>query len=468
MKETLSGLIQMASAVAPPGRTHLDEVTMRRLRGLTRALIAAKPDAAAEHARFLAIGQRTLTVPEADVAAPLRAATVLVTGGTGCVGSALMAQIAARYPARLVSVSRGVTGTGWPRVDGAEYLSADVTDVASLYELVGAVRPDVIFHVAAQRDPGLAERDVHRTVSTNVLGTRNVLAAARRAGVGQVVHASTGKALRPYSPEMYTASKRAAEWLLAETVRRSDLLCSVARFAHVVDNSLIYRRLHAWAAASADAAYADTSAADGGGVIRLHSPDIAFYAQSALEAAQLMLLACAGARRGELRVHAITNLGWPVSLLDLALAVLAEHGTRTALYLSGYDAGYEEVPFPGLYDPKTAGDVSPLLNAYEAAALADGPPVAPGVDAFRLEFAPDTRRGKLLLALDSCCEYSRDPGLVRGALCELSWSLLDGTLRAAPPGVLGRSAVIAKAHWDTMTPEHRQVLDAICGVAGTG
>jgi hypothetical protein len=29
-----------------------------------------------------------------------------------------------------------------------------------------------------------------------------------------------------------------------------------------------------------------------GGVIRLHSPDIAFYVQSALESAQLLLLAC--------------------------------------------------------------------------------------------------------------------------------------------------------------------------------
>jgi nucleoside-diphosphate-sugar epimerase len=467
MNEALSGLIQIARDVAPPGGTHLDEVTMRQLRGLTRALIAASPDAAAEHARFLAIAQRGLSLPEAEVADRLRGATVLVTGGTGCVGSALMAQVAARRPARLVSVSRGVTGAGWPRIDDAEYLSADIRDIMSLCGLVAAVRPDVIFHVAAQRDPGLAEREVHRTVSTNVLGTRNVLAAARRGGVRQVVHASAGKALRPYSPETYTASKRAAEWLLAETALRSDLLCSAARFTHVVDNSIIYRRLRAWAA--------DAGAARGGrdrtgspaaaGLIRLHSPDIAFYAQSALESAQLLLLACAGARRGEFLVHAITDLGWPVSLLDLALAVVAEHGSRTALYFSGYDAGYEEVPFPGLYSPLTADDVSPLLNAYEAAALTGGTTAVAGVDQFRLEFAQDGRRGKLLLALDGCCEQSRDPGLLRGALGELSWSLLDGTLRAAPPEALARSARIAKAHWDTMSPDHRRVLEAICDAA---
>ena len=39
----------------------------------------------------------------------------------------------------------------------------------------------------------------------------------------------------------------------------------------------------------------------------------------------------------------------------------------TPIYISGYDRGYEPIPFPGLYDPLTAGEVSPLLSAFEAA-----------------------------------------------------------------------------------------------------
>jgi FlaA1/EpsC-like NDP-sugar epimerase len=154
-----------------------------------------------------------------------------------------------------------------------------------------------VFHVAAQRDPGLAEIEVHRTVSTNVLGTRTVLTAAAEAGVPQVVCASTGKALRPYSPDMYTASKRAAEWVASGVAAGSGMLISVGRFTHVLDNSIIYKRLLSWADESAE-------------VIRLHSPDIAFYVQSALESAQLLLLACLGAERPEFRVFAISDLGW--------------------------------------------------------------------------------------------------------------------------------------------------------------
>jgi nucleoside-diphosphate-sugar epimerase len=433
-------------AVAPAGQRRLDGTTLRQLRELTQSLTAAKPGAAEEHARFLAIAERGLCLPEAELADRLRDATVLVTGGTGCIGSMLMAQLAARCPGRLVSVSRGVTA-GWPRHADAEYRNADVRDRAVMDGLISEVKPDVVFHVAAQRDPGLAEVEVHRTVSTNVLGTRTVLTAAAEAGVPQVVCASTGKALRPYSPDMYTASKRAAEWVASGVAASSDMLISAGRFTHVLDNSIIYKRLLSWA----DEA--------GEGVIRLHSPDIAFYVQSAHESAQLLLLACLGSQRGEFRVYAISDLGWPVSLLDLALAVLASSSSATPIYLSGYDRGYEEIPFPGLYDPVTAGDVSPLLNAFEAAAVVGSP--CPMVDAFRMDMAPEPRAAKLLTALAEVSDRTQDLGTVRAALNELSWSLLDCTLRAAPGQALMRSAAMARRHSDSLGADHRRILEAI-------
>ena len=437
-------IITKMREVAPPGQQVLDDETMGTLRDLTRSLIAARTSAAEEHARFLSIAERGLCLPEAQLAERLQDKTVMVTGGTGCIGSTLISQLVIRRPGRLVSVSRGVSDSRL-RHPGVEYRSADVRDRDALDRLIGDVRPDLIFHVAAQRDPGLAEVEVHRTVSTNVLGTRNVLIAAAEAGVPQVVCASTGKALRPYSPDMYTASKRAAEWVSAGLATGTGMLVSAGRFTHVLDNSIIYQRLHEWA--------------KGSGAIRLHSPEIAFYVQSALESAQLLLLACLGATRGEYRIHAISDLGWPVSLMDLALAVLASSGSATPVYVSGYDRGYEEIPFPGLYDPLTAGDVSPLLNAFEAAAIVDPP--CPMLDAFRMDMAPEPRAVKLLSALAEVCDRTQDPGIVRGTLNELSWSMLDATLRAAPRQALMRSAAMAQRHGDSLCADHRRVLEAI-------
>jgi nucleoside-diphosphate-sugar epimerase len=341
-----------------------------------------------------------------------------------------------------VSVSRGCAGG--PRLDGAEYVCADVRNLGRLTAVFGDIRPDVVFHVAAQRDPGLAEHEVHRTVTTNVLGTRNVIAAAARSGVSQVVCASTGKALRPYSPDVYTASKRVTEWLLSRAAARGGASYSAVRFTHVVDNSIIHARLLEWCK---------------GGVIRLHSPDAVFYAQSALESAQLLLGASVGAGVGALRLHAITDLGWPVSLLDMALGVLARTGSNAPIYLSGYDHGYEAVPFPGLYDPETAGAVSPLLNTFEAAQAGCSP--CPGADAFPLEVAPVPEVAERMQALDEVCARTHLPGPVRAALDELSWSLLDATLKAVPCQALVRAAALIAPHRDSLNAEHRRLLAVI-------
>jgi len=443
---TVSEIVGRMRDVAPPRQSSLDDTTLGQLRELTQALIAAKDGAAEEHARFLAIRERGLCLPEEALSDRLRDATVLVTGGTGCIGSMLISQLAARRAGRIVSVCRGVTNA-YPRHADVEYRNADVRDRVAMDRLISEVKPDLVFHVAAQRDPGLAEVEVHRTVSTNVLGTRAVLTAAAEAGVPQVVCASTGKALRPYSPDMYTASKRAAEWVASGVAASSDMLISAGRFTHVLDNSIIYKRLLSWADET------------GEGLIRLHSPDIAFYVQSALESAQLLLLACLGSERGEFRVYAISDLGWPVSLMDLALAVLARSGSATPIYISGYDRGYEEIPFPGLYDPVTAGDVSPLLNAFEAGALVGSP--CPMVNGFRVDMAPEPRAAKLLTELAEACDRTQDPATVRGALNDLSWSLLDCTLRAAPCQALMRSAAMAKRHSNSLGADHRRILEAI-------
>jgi nucleoside-diphosphate-sugar epimerase len=439
---TISEIITAMREAAPAGQQDLDPAVLGELRGLTQTLAAAKPGAAEERERFLALRERAIPVPEAELAAWLGGATVLVTGGTGCIGSALMAQVARWSPRRIVSVSRGLMRR-WPRVDSAEYAHADIRDRESLAAVFAAVRPDVVFHLAAQRDPGLAEDEVHRTVSTNVLGTSHVLAAAEDTGVARVIVASTGKALRPYSREVYTASKRAVEWLVADAARNGSASYAAVRFTHAVDNSIIYDRLVGWCQ---------------DGVIRLHDPDIMFYAQSALEAAQLMLVAGLSARRGELRAHAITDLGWPVSLLDLALGVMLKTGSHAPVYFSGYDAGYESVPFPGLYDPRTAGEVSPLLNAFEAPTVERT--LCPATDDFSVLFSASSRDRAPLRELREACGTGQSAP-VREALDCLSWWLLDSMLNVVPRDTLARMASLTAQFEARLSPEYQRILAAL-------
>lgn len=442
-------------AAAPAGQSQPDRAAVAVLRSLTADLIAARPGAVAEAERFQATSLRSIPGAGPGLEDWLADRTILVTGGTGCIGSALLALLTRAGPRRLVSVSRGVTD-GWPRLPHTEYRHADIADAAALADVFADTGPDVVFHLAGQRDPGRAERAVAETVRVNVFGTRNVAELAAEHGVTEVICASSGKALRPYSESVYTATKRIAECLLAQCAARGVGRYSSVRFTHVVDNSIVHRRIRQWAAAR-------------DGVLRLHDPETMFYAQSARESAQLMLYAGLHARPGVLRSYAVRDLGWPVSLLDLAIGTLCRVGSIQPIYFSGHDPGYEVAPFPGLYDPHTAGDVSPLFNGLEALHAEQDPDH--GVDACTVSLELSRVPDEHLLRLEQACwtaTTTEHTGLaadrtdaVRAALDELSWAVFSAALAAAPKAALLRAIRLTEPHAGELSCEHARMLEAI-------
>ena len=321
-------------------------------------------------------------------------------------------------PRRLVSLARGVTEpSGW--VAGVEYREADLRDRAAVDRVLAEVRPSTVYHVAAQRDPGAAEAAVHRTLTTNVLGTQNVVAAAQRHEVGRLVYGSTGKAMRPYTRDTYAASKKVGEWLLG-AASHSGMSCAAARFTHVVDNSIIRRRLGDWIA--------------DGSPIRLHAPDIVFYVQSARESAQLLLTAGLEAEPGRFSIHVINDLGYPIDLLDLAVGANLAMGRLSPVFLCGFEPGYQERAYPAVFDPAVSPDFSALLNGFESA-MAGRSATTAGVDRFALRVTNSARIRLRLRALDRACTASEGPSGHAG-----------GTRRALVGHARRRARVLARGH----------------------
>jgi NAD(P)-dependent dehydrogenase (short-subunit alcohol dehydrogenase family) len=436
----------MCEAV-PPGRMTLTAADLAKLGALTRALVDARPEAAEEARRYHSIGERSLELDDAEVRGWIAGKRVLVTGGTGCIGSTLLGQLVNYGAARITSISRGQTRQ-WPRHEGVVYLHADVTDPTGLAVVFDQARPDLVFHLAGQREPGLAEREVQLTLGTNLLGTVLVTRACAKFGVAELVAASTGKALRPYSREVYTASKRLAEWALASIAAGSGMTVSTCRYTHVVDNSIVHRRLLEWARR---------------GVVRLHDPATVFYVQSARESARLMLISGLRARPAIANVTAIRDLGWPVSLVDLALGTLREQCSDSPIYFSGHDPGYECVPFPGLYDPATAGDLSPLLSVFDTAAdiVKDD-----DIDVAALIPQSGAITDALVSRLGRICQQA-DPAVARSVLDELSWQAFDATLAGLPSRTLQRIARRTDAYGDELTCDHSRMLTRIRDFAGS-
>src|SRR3954452_2882723 len=120
----------------------------------------------------------------------------LVTGGAGFIGSNLVDALL-EESAEVDVVDTLVTGRRSNLEEGALDRGArlhevDITDKAALTALVADVAPDVIFHLAAQIDVRKSIEDPAFDALVNVVGTINVLEAARQAGVGRVVKTSTG------------------------------------------------------------------------------------------------------------------------------------------------------------------------------------------------------------------------------------------------------------------------------------
>ena len=163
----------------------------------------------------------------------------IVTGGAGFIGSHVVDALLGREYA--VTVVDDLSSGERRRVAAeAAFEQLDIVDVEPLRALVDAIRPQVIFHLAAQASVIASVEDPGRDCDVNVKGTLNVLQAARAHGA-PVVFTSTGGALygdeaprptderqipAPLSP--YGASKWAAEayvksWSLAGGIPNATL-----------------------------------------------------------------------------------------------------------------------------------------------------------------------------------------------------------------------------------------------------
>jgi UDP-glucose 4-epimerase len=115
----------------------------------------------------------------------------IVTGGAGFIGSHVVDALVARGD-EVTVVDSLVRGSRENVSSGAELLVRDIRE--PLDELFDAVRPEVVFHLAAQIDIRVSVERPVEDAEVNVLATVGILEAARSHGA-QVVFASTGGAI---------------------------------------------------------------------------------------------------------------------------------------------------------------------------------------------------------------------------------------------------------------------------------
>jgi FlaA1/EpsC-like NDP-sugar epimerase len=273
--------------------------------------------------------RRAPVMGTAATAAVVSGKVVLITGAGGSIGFELARQVANGAPAHLVLLGHGENSLfeaegrlrqSFPGVRVSTVI-VDTRNVERLRQVFDRVRPAVVFHAAAHKHVPLMEQNPEEAVTNNVLGTRNVVREAIRAGVQRLVMISTDKAVAPTS--VMGATKRLAETIVRRAARDHGRAFVVVRFGNVLGSR-------------GSVVHTFKAQIEAGGPVTVTHPEMTRYFMTIPEAVHLVLQASGAGRGGELFV---LDMGEPVKITDLA---------RDLITLSGFDEDEVPIEFTGV------------------------------------------------------------------------------------------------------------------------
>lgn len=352
-------IIDRIQQLVPPGSPEpQDPEILAALQTLTAQLIRAyQADGQLESEPFSDVRDRTIYLYASAVKSKIRGKTILITGGEGCVGSFLIEKLLELGATKIISADKARCQNPEENlpifnIEGlVTFYATDIRNFQALKHIFEVEKPAIVFHLAAQRSPGLAEIQIRETVTTSLLGTQNVIQLCEEYAAENCVFSSTGKTSRYFTTEVYAASKKFAEWQFAKAAQEGNATYGMVRFTHMLENSLFCEQM--------------SKKAQQGMTVNVHAPHRYVTAQNLIEAVHLLLNALVVSIPGKLKFVAVRNLGWPTETLEVALYKILESGKNLPIYFQGLLPGYEEPFFLGQFDWSKPTDIHLLINVLE-------------------------------------------------------------------------------------------------------
>ncbi|MES1022399.1 polysaccharide biosynthesis protein [Gloeocapsa sp. BRSZ] len=354
-----SEIIRCIQELVPLGSPEpQDSQVLATLTELTSDLIQAyQTEGQLQEDPFTDVWKRTIHLHESAVRCRVQGKVVLVTGGEGCVGSELVKKLVEFGARQVVSVDKARCANLYDQKplkvqkQAIALYAADVRNYHALKYIFETEKPDIVFHLAAQRLPGLAEVQIRETVTTAIYGTQHIIQLCEEYGVQQCIFSSTGKAARYFTAEVYAASKKLCEWQLAQAAQKGNVTYGMVRFTHMLNNSSVCQQI--------------SDKIQQGKIINIHAPHRYITAQNINEALHLLLNALVLSQPKKLKFLTVRNLGWPTETLEIALYKILEAGKHLPIYFQGLLPGYEEPCFLGQFDWSQPTETNLLINALE-------------------------------------------------------------------------------------------------------
>jgi len=171
----------------------------------------------------------------------LKNKTILITGGTGSLGTALVEKLITMDPYKIVVFSSSedkqyISKQRFGFIPYMRWRIGNVRDYERLYEAFEDV--DIVIHAAAMKCIDVCQAEPKECYKTNIQGTQNVIDAAKNRNVSKVMFISTDKAVNPVNA--YGKSKAMAEELIIDAnkcVGDKNIRFSVCRYGNVIGSA---------------------------------------------------------------------------------------------------------------------------------------------------------------------------------------------------------------------------------------
>ncbi len=267
------------------------------------------------------LGREVIQMNNKRIGEEISGKVILVTGAAGSIGSEIVRQLIAYFPAKLVLVDQAESALYDLEYELAGKVPtnvqlivnvADVSDTRRISKIFKNHRPDIIFHAAAYKHVPLMENNPYEAIKTNVIGTRILAELAAEVGVDKFVMVSTDKAVNPTNvmgatkrlAEMYTQSMNQLEGVKTKFI--------ATRFGNVLGSNgsvipLFKKQI------------------ERGGPVTVTHPEITRYFMTIPEACELVLEAATMGQGGEVFVF---DMGESVKIIDLAKKMITLSGLR--------------------------------------------------------------------------------------------------------------------------------------------
>ncbi len=284
------------------------------------------------------LGRPLIKIDREPIKQMVQGKTVLVTGAGGSIGQEICRQLLSYGPVKLLLFDIDETELHDLSLRLHDYqrewsdlifpIVGDIRNKQKVNTVFEIYQPQLVFHAAAYKHVPLQELYPEEAVQTNILGSYNVLKAAKDHKAEKVVVISTDKAVNPTN--VMGATKRVVE-LLARMLTSDETEMVSVRFGNVLGSRgsmlpLFVEQIKA------------------GVPVTVTHKDIIRYFMAIPEAVGLVFKAASMAKGGEVMV---LDMGQPVKIYDFAKKLVQYYGDENSkIIITGLRPGeklYEEL-----------------------------------------------------------------------------------------------------------------------------